>query len=434
MDNLKSLIHERLIPRLTGRDPVELGAELVADLVDELADELAARGDHLSPSRAARLRADAYQEVVALGPLHSLMVDSEVTEILVNGPHDVFVERLGKKARAAVHFRDLEHLRYCVQRILQMSPGRRVDEAQPFVDLWLDDGSRINIILPPVVLGAPHLSIRKYARWYEGIGDLVAIGTLDRRMAEFLHACVHAKRSILFSGATGAGKTTLLEVVGAAIPDTERLVVIEDTLELRFQQPDVVRLLSRMANVEGKGEISIGDLFHNSLRMRPDRVILGELRGREALDYLQAITSGHRGSLAVIHASTPEEAVLRLENLTTMAGRVVPLASVRSQIAHGLDIIVQLERMVDGKRRVTRITEVTGVGGDGNVVVKDLFVWKAVDRAADGHIEGRFEATGNLPTFVEDLRLSGELQSLADFAAPGAQRGQGSAGALGRIG
>jgi pilus assembly protein CpaF len=418
MDPFKQIIHERLIPVLHDQDPNKVGPGLIDTLVENLATELQQQGVELADDRLDRLRADVFQELIGFGPLHSLMHDPEVTEILVNAPDLVFAERRGIKTPVAAHFRDIEHVRYVVQRILHMNPGRRVDEVQPFVDLWLEDGSRVNVIIPPVVVGCPHLTIRKYSRWFRGIDDFVRNGTLDNRMARFLQACAHNRRSILFSGATGSGKTTLLEVVSASIPDTERLVVIEDTLELRLHQPDVVRLLSRMPNLEGKGEVTIGDLFHNTLRMRPDRIILGELRGRESLDYLQAITSGHRGSLAVIHAASPEEAVLRLENLATSAGLNIPLASVRSQIAHGLEIIVQVERAADGARRVTRISEVVGLQDNGRVDLRDLFVWKADRRAAGGKVTGHFEATGNLPTFLQALALDGQLLPASDFAPP----------------
>jgi pilus assembly protein CpaF len=410
MDPLEPVAHAlrtRLTRDLSTSDPAQMDTAAIDQLVAHFFDELAERGVDVSPEERARAAADAWDAVLGVGPLSALMRDPDVTEIMVNGAKKVFVEREGITAQSAVRFHDEDELRLFVQRMLLLAPGKRLDASAPYVDIALPGGTRVNICIPPVVAGGPHVTVRKYLRTIETLDDFVKRGSLDERMARLLAAAVRARASILFSGAAGTGKTTLLEVAAKHIDLRERVVVIEDTMELHFVQPDVVRLLTRISNVEGRGEVSIGDLFRNSLRMRPTRIVLGEIRGKEALDYLQALNSGHRGTLAVLHASSPEEAVVRLENLVPLAGLGVPFQVTRTQIAQGLDLIVQISRWPDGVRRVDRIAEVAGLDDDGRVALRDLFVYRPEGTDKDGHVRGRYASTGVVPKLWRTCAYAG---------------------------
>ncbi len=408
MNELKHLIQERMVRELGPEKTADLTRNEVADRVEILLDDFRRAGADITEQRGDEITAEIIQDMIGFGPLHALMHDPSVTEIMVNAPDVVFIERDGKKQRADVRFRDMEHLRFTVHRLLAMWPGKRLDESSPYVDVTLDDGARVNMVIPPVAYPSPNITIRKYSRWFDGTGDFVANGTLDGRMEQFMSACVRAQMSMLFSGATGSGKTTLLEVFGYCIPDNERLVVIEDTMELQVRQPNVVRLLTRDKNIEGRGEVTIGQLFVNSLRMRADRILLGEIRGAEALDYLQAVNSGHTGSFAVVHASSPHEAVLRLENLVPTAGYPIPVNVTRSQISEGIQLIVQCTQFPDGRRVISKLTEVGDVGPDGQVMLHDIFVFRATGRDAQGTTLGSFAATGRVPAFHETMRVRGE--------------------------
>jgi pilus assembly protein CpaF len=407
MSPLKQAIEARLHEDPLVRHSPGLSREDLAEAVGRAVEALQALGTLVAPEEAAAALASIQQDALIYGPLYGLMHDRGVTDVMVNGPEDIFVERGGRRSRARAHFRDEEHLRATVHRLLALSPSKRLDESTPFVDLSLDDGSRVNVVIPPIAVGGAKITVRRYSRWFRGIDDFVANGTLDARMATLLAAAVRAKVSVLFSGATGTGKTTLLEVLGAFIPEEERLVVIEDTLELHFHQPNVVRMLTRAPNIEGAGEITIGRLFFNALRMRPDRIILGEIRGREALDYLQAVNSGHRGSFAVIHAGSPEEALLRLENLVPVSGLPIPASVTRSQISHGVELVVQVEQLQDGRRVLSRLSEVGEVGPDGEVQVHDLFRFERLGLGEGGKVVGEFVATGRVPRFLQQLVLAG---------------------------
>jgi len=338
------------------------------------------------------------------GPLQQLMLDNAVTEIMVNGPREVYIEKDGKKVPVDVHFDDEHHLRYTVEKML-MPTGRRVDESYPFVDFSLHDGSRVNVIIPPLSVGGSTITVRKFLQSIEKIEDLRRLGTIDDRIAEFLVASVKAKVDMLFSGATGSGKTTTLEVLSSYIPDKERIITIEDALELKLKQKHIVRLLSRPPNIEGKGEISIRDLFINTLRMRPTRIILGEVRGPEAMDYLQALNSGHRGSLAVIHAASPSESITRLETMALYAAINLPAWTVRKQMATGLELIIQLTQLEDGSRKITYVTEVERLEGD-EVVLRDIFRYEIEGVGKDGKVIGRFVAK-NKPTFLALFKEAG---------------------------
>jgi len=329
-------------------------------------------------------------DFVGAGPLQPLLNDPAITEIMVTAPDTIYVERNGSKEIAPNRFTDVGHVRAVVERMISES-ARRLDERMPYADFALADGSRVHVIIPPLALDCPQITIRKFLDTISGISDLIAWGTLDERMARFLAACILGKKNLLFSGATGCGKTTTLAALSAEIDPKERIITIEDTRELNLLQQHVVSLLTRPANIEGTGEITLRDLMRNSLRMRPSRILLGEIRGEEALDFLQALNSGHRGCSAVLHASSPRDALYRLETLALFAGLGLPVDAIRQQIASGLDIIVQQEQIDDGSRKVTHVSEVRGMA-NGEVVVQDLFRYEVLSTAEDGTISGEFIA------------------------------------------
>jgi len=343
-------------------------------------------------------------EFLSYGPIKRLMEDPHITEIMINGPYKIYVEKEGKKVITDVKFDDETQLRHMIEKMM-LPTGRRVDESFPYVDFSLQDGTRVNVIIPPLSVYGTTVTIRKFLRSISQIDDLVNLGTIDDRMAKFLVACIKAKINILFSGATGAGKTTTLEVLSGYINPQERIIVIEDTLELSLRQDHVVRLLTRPQNIEGKGEITIRDLFINTLRMRPTRIILGEIRGAEAMDYLQALNSGHRGCLAVIHASSPADAISRLETMALYAGLYIPVWAIRKQIASGIDLIVQHEQLTDGSRKITYITEVEGIQND-EIKLRDIFTYEIEEVTKDGKVKGNFKAK-NIPTFSDVFKKRG---------------------------
>lgn len=344
------------------------------------------------------------EDLLGLGPLQQLLDDPVITEIMINDAGTIYIEKAGKKMRTEVSFDDEQHLRYVIERML-MPTRRRVDETYPYVDFSLPDGSRVNIVIPPVVFGGPALTIRKFLRNITAIEDLITLQTMTKPMADVLVSAVKGKLNVVFSGATGSGKTTLLEVLSSYISEDERIITIEDTLELTLRQNHVVRLVTKPPNVEGKGEISIRDLFVNSLRMRPTRIILGEIRGKEALDFLQALNSGHRGSLAVLHASSPEDAIGRIETMALFSNINLPSWAIRKQIARAIDLIVQLEQMPGGIRKVTHITEVIETKED--MELKDIFTFKEEGLDQSGKMQGIWKSTGHIPTFLEKLKRRG---------------------------
>lgn len=410
-------VRGRIAQRINEQERGTVDAYLLASVARAVFRELEEEGADLGALDREALTQQAGLEMLRLGPIFQPMIDPTVTEVMVNGPDTIFIEKNGVRFRYGPGFEDERTLRALVARMVETAPGKRVDEAAPMVDLSLPDGSRVNIAIPPVVVGGPQVTIRKYMRSLGSIDDLVARETLDTRMGAFLKACVQTHIAILFSGASGSGKTTLMEILTQEIAESERIVVIEDTLELRFQQPNVVRMLTRAPNIEGFGQITTSECFHNSLRMRPSRIILGELRGTEAFDYLQALNSGHRGSLAVIHASSPEEAALRTENLAMIGDRHVPISVVRQQLAHGLDLIVQMEQLADGTRKVTRIAQLTRLGAEGEVIAEDIFRYVPEGIRDDGVVVGHFEATGVIPYFLDQIQLEGALLGASLFDA-----------------
>jgi len=341
-------------------------------------------------------------EALGLGPLERLLADPTVSEIMVVDAHHIFVERAGQLTLSGARFTDEERVRAAIERIVTPL-GRRIDESSPLVDARLPDGSRVNVVIRPLALRGSCINIRKFARTPITMTKLLELGTLSAAMAKFLTRSVRAKKNVLISGGTGSGKTTLLNVLSAAIPEQERIVTIEDAAELQLVQPHVVSLESRPANMEGKGEVAIRELVKNALRMRPDRIVVGECRGGEALDMLQAMNTGHDGSLTTTHANSPEEALMRIETLTLMAGVALPPRAIREQIAKSLHLIVQQTRLLDGSRKVTAIAETAGIERDGTLRLRSLFEYNISGIAADGCVQGQFEPTGYLPSFLPEL-------------------------------
>jgi pilus assembly protein CpaF len=359
---------------------------------------------------------DIVDEMVGLGPLEALMKDPTINDILINGHENCFVERSGKLVKIHVPFKDEAHLLRVVNKIVA-AVGRRIDESAPMCDARMLDGSRFNAAIRPVGVDGPLVSIRKFSKSKLGLHKLVGFGALTQPMAEVIAAAVHARKTTIISGGTGTGKTTMLNALSAFIPEDERLITIEDAAELQLQQPHVARMETRPPNIEGNGEIKQRDLVKNALRMRPDRVILGECRGEEAFDMLQAMNTGHEGSMATIHSNTPRDAISRLEQMLGMTGMPMTVTSIRSQIASALDLVVQLTRLSDGKRKITSVAEVTGMEGDV-IQMQEIFVFKKTATEPDGKIVGHFEATGIRPRFLEDLKSMG-IEFPGSYFEPG---------------
>ena len=358
-------------------------------------------------------------EILGFGPIEPLLNDDSVTEVMVNGPRSVFVEQNGRLFRTDIRFRDDEHVMRVIERIV--SPlGRRVDEAQPYVDARLPDGSRVNVIIPPLSLVGPVMTIRKFSKRPLTPDDLVRLGSISQPMVDFLRACVEVRLNVVVSGGTGSGKTTLLNVLSGFIPGDQRIVTIEDAAELQLRQEHVIPLESRPANIEGKGRISTRELVANALRMRPDRIVVGEVRGAEALDMLQAMNTGHDGSLTTLHSNSPRDTLRRLETMVMMAGMDLPLRAIREQIASATNLIVHQERLRDGSRKITHITEVVGMEGDV-ITLQDLFIFEQTG-FDDGHVIGRLRPTGIRPSFIE-------LFEMSNIHLPAQMFGYGEAGA-----
>ena len=421
---LRLRAHTELFARLGSRlyDP-DLDEDGLRVLVlAELTEVLAAEVTPLSSDERVSLVKAITADVLGHGPIEPLLEDPEVSEIMVNGRNRVYVERSGRLHATDVRYLSDEHLRQVIDRIVARV-GRRIDESSPMVDARLPDGSRVNAVIPPLAVDGPSLTIRKFAAKALTVDDLVAYGSLTEATAQFLQACVHGKLNILVSGGTGTGKTTLLNVVSSFIPADERVVTIEDAVELRLSQDHVVRLESRPANVEGRGSVSIRDLMRNALRMRPDRIIVGEVRGGEALDMLQAMNTGHEGSLSTLHANTPRDAVSRLETMVLMGGLDLPMRAIREQIGSAIDLFVQISRLRDGSRKITYITEVEGLEGE-IVTLTDLFVFDhsaGVD--AEGKSLGSLVPTGIRPRCTERLEDEGVFLPASMFEPEGAGPG-----------
>ncbi|WP_138731587.1 CpaF family protein [Modestobacter excelsi] len=423
LSKLKDRVGKALFERMGSRmHDASLSEEaLRAIVLGELDEVVEAEKVPLSAEERQRLTAELADDVLGFGPLQRLLDDPTVTEIMANGPDSIYVEQNGKLTRTAARFTSEEHLRRVIDRIVSRV-GRRIDESSPLVDARLADGSRVNAIIPPLAFSGSTLTIRKFAKDPFGVDDLIGFGTLSPEMAELLHACVEARLNVIVSGGTGTGKTTLLNVLSSFIPEGERIVTIEDAVELQLQQEHVVRLESRPPNIEGKGAITIRDLVRNSLRMRPDRIVVGECRGGESLDMLQAMNTGHDGSLSTVHANSPRDAIARLETLVLMAGMDLPLRAIREQIASAVDVIVQLTRLRDGTRRVTHVTEVQGMEGE-TVTLQDAFLFDysaGVD--ATGRFLGKPVPTGVRPRFTDRFTELGISLSPRVFGATEASR------------
>ncbi|TQM96426.1 pilus assembly protein CpaF [Ornithinimicrobium humiphilum] len=421
---IKADAREQLFTRLGARlSDTSLDEEQLHELVRrELTQLVAATETPLKSDERRRLIKEVTDDVLGHGPLQSLLDDDSVTEIMVNGPQNVYVERAGRLSRVPVEFASEEHLRRVIERIVGRV-GRRIDESSPLVDARLEDGSRVNAIIPPLAFSGSTLTIRKFGKKPLQVQDLIDNQSLSPQMVEMLSACVEAKLNILVSGGTGTGKTTLLNVLSSFIPADERIVTIEDAVELQLQQEHIVRLEARPRNIEGRGEVTIRDLVRNSLRMRPDRIIVGEVRGGESLDMLQAMNTGHEGSLSTLHANSPRDAVARLETMVLMAGMDLPLRAIREQIASAIDVIVHLSRLRDGTRRVTHVTEVQGMEGDV-ITLQDAFTFDfhaGVD--ANGRFRGTTRATGVRPQFSDRIIDQGIPLPAGIFEAP-ASRGR----------
>ncbi|WP_297998633.1 CpaF family protein [uncultured Phascolarctobacterium sp.] len=352
-----------------------------------------------------RLVDELISEIMGLGPIEPFLQDSSVSEVMVNGPDSIYIERSGHLIKTETRFRNAEHLMHIIDRIVS-AVGRRVDESSPMVDARLLDGSRVNVIIPPLSLIGPCLTIRKFSRDVITVDKMIEFGSFDERMAQFLEACVRGRLNVVVSGGTGSGKTTLLNVLSAYVPESERIVTLEDSAELQLHQDNLVTLETRPANIEGEGEISMRDLVRNALRMRPDRIIVGEVRTGEALDMLQAMNTGHDGSMTTAHANSARDLLSRLETMVLMSGMELPLRAIRSQIASAVDIVVQIARMRDGSRKIINISEVTGMEGD-IITMQDLFRFEQQGIDSDGRLRGEFVTTGLRPMCSEKLELNG---------------------------
>jgi pilus assembly protein CpaF len=415
---IKNRIHLDLIEELGRRlfnadiDPDALRERVQAEVGERLAQEHGIYHDD-----RARLVKELTDDILGHGPLERLLDDDTVTEIMVNGPYDIWVERAGRLHKTPVRFADESHLRRIISKMVAQV-GRRIDEASPMVDARLPDGSRINATIPPLSLTGPLLTIRKFQSKKLGLESLVKNGSLSIDTVDLLQKCVKARLNTLISGGTGSGKTTMLNALSAAIPDDERIVTIEDAAELQLNQRHVLRLEARPKNVEGEGEITIRDLVRNALRMRPDRIVVGEVRGAEALDMLQAMNTGHDGSLSTLHANSPRDALARLETMVLMTGYDLPLRAVREQIASAVDLMVHVERMHDGGRRVVAITEVQRMEADV-ITLQDLFTFEVDSIAHTRHVVGSLKSTDLRPTFLDKFERRGiELPTMLKNVAP----------------
>ncbi|WP_199182373.1 CpaF family protein [Cryobacterium sp. Y11] len=402
--DIKERVAQELFERIGSRlnDASLTEEQLQSYARTELGNIVADEQVPLNFAERSRLITEIGDDVLGYGPLQLLLDDDTITEIMVNGHDQIWVERFGKLARSDTQFTSEAQLRRVIERIVS-KVGRRIDESSPLVDARLADGSRVNAIIPPLAVDGSSLTIRKFAREPFTVTDLIRLGTMSIEMAQVLDACVKAQLNIIVSGGTGTGKTTLLNVLSGFIPEQERIVTIEDAVELQLQQGHVIRLESRPANIEGKGEVTIRDLVRNSLRMRPDRIVIGECRGGETLDMLQAMNTGHEGSISTVHSNSPRDAIARLETLVLMAGMDLPVRAIREQISSAIDVIIQISRLKDGSRRITHVTEVQGMAGD-IVTLQDVFVFDyhaGVDSA--GNLLGHAVGTGVRPRFADNF-------------------------------
>ena len=408
---LKRMDMKRLTMQGIDREGLE---DTAREKIRGIIDEVVSNGKLPAGIDPDRLEEDIFNEAMRLGPLEELLADESVTEIMVNGPEKVYIERGGKLVLSDCQFSDDASVMAVIERIVAPL-GRRIDESQPYVDARLADGSRVNAIIAPLALSGPTITIRKFAKKALTPEDFVRFGTWTPDAAKFMELCVRLRKNIIVAGGTGSGKTTLLNLLSGYIPENERIVTVEDAAELRLQQPHVVRLEARPPNIEGKGAVTIRDLVKNCLRMRPDRIIVGECRGGEALDMLQAMNTGHDGSLTTVHANSPRDVISRLETMVLMSGMELPSRAIREQIQSAVDIIIHESRMSDGSRKVTAITEVTGMEGN-QIVMQDIFAFNQTGIDANGKIVGRMKPTGAIPTWIDQVKARGIEVDMKMFA------------------
>jgi pilus assembly protein CpaF len=401
-------------------EPLQLGDR--AEIIKQRLTEIYAQSRVNLPEDMRRhLFIEIVDEFTGFGPIQPLLDDPDVSEVMVNGPKKVFIEKGGRLTKSGITFDDDEHVMRIIDRII-LPLGRRVDADSPTVDARLPDGSRVNAVIRPVSIDGPCITIRKFKKDKLKVEDLIKFGSLTKNMGDFLRACVHAHLNVVVSGGTGSGKTTLLNVLSSFIPETDRIVTIEDAAELQLQQEHVLRLETKVANIDGKGAVTIRDLVRNSLRMRPDRIVVGECRGGETLDMLQAMNTGHDGSLTTLHANSPRDALSRMETMVMMSGVDLPLKVVRQQISSAIDLIIQQTRLKDGSRKVTAITEVAGMEGE-TIVLSDIFKFEQTALGKDGQIIGDLKATGIRPIFGPRLEAAGFKLSGEIFMPPGGMMG-----------
>ncbi len=409
-ERLKQQVHERVVDQLgteslPSTEDDEQQRQRIRSSVEEHVIAVGSEENiSLSRNEHEQLIEELLNEILGLGPLEPLLAQSNITEIMVNGPDQIYVERDGKLQETDVSFKDEDHMMNIIQKIVAPL-GRRVDESQPYCDARLSDGSRVNVIIPPLALNGPTITIRKFSEDPFDVNDLINFGTMTEEMAEFLRGCVECTLNIIVSGGTGSGKTTTLNVLSSFIPGGERIVTIEDSAELQLQQDHIVSLETRPPNIEGEGEVTMRELVKNSLRMRPDRIIVGECRGAEALDMLQAMNTGHDGSLTTIHANNPRECVSRLETLVLMAGMELPQKAIREQITSAVDLIVQQSRLRDGSRKIVSVTEVQGLEGD-TVQLQEIFTFEQ-EGMVEGNVVGELKPTGVRPSFFSRFKQEG---------------------------
>lgn len=410
-DLIRAKAHMEVIERINKQSGLDVkGKEndgnlsrVVKEIIEDAVDLY---GDKVNITEKNKISHDLFDEVIGLGPLEKLLSDDSISEIMVNGPYQVYIEKQGKIKLSDVKFRDNEHVLNVIDKIVAPI-GRHVDEAVPMVDARLKDGSRVNVIISPVSLNGPVITIRKFSKTPLTIHDLLRYNSMSFSMASFIEACVKGRINIVVSGGTGSGKTTLLNVLSSFIPSDERIITIEDAAELRLMQRHVITLESRPANLEGKGQISIRDLVRNALRMRPDRIVVGEVRGGEALDMLQAMNTGHDGSLTTAHANSPRDLLSRLETMVLMSGMELPVKAIREQVSSAVNLVIQQSRLADGTRKITSISEITGMEGD-IIVTQDLFLYETTGELDEnGKFRGKFKATGAVPQFISKLSTNG---------------------------